>query len=596
MGGCCTPAKWKREHLEDHKFDLIDVDDFVENDCWRKFSYSWVFGITLKSILVYMADIGILLLIFLSGPGTLFTSNAGETSGNKANNGQGVSNTTVNTSKQFGQQVIPQHVRPWLQLGTVVLSFLLLAIEWRKGLLIVKSRDISYAFTNLVAYRYYVIRSYAHFCFFEQIQNSRKTLDILAFYVFFTFRGWKRLLLAEMPRALLNTLNLYDVINLQMTSPKDVCQTEVVNGIVVNKPDAASPLCKPVTGRDGITVIQCPCLAATSQPFGDAIKQLFLNSNFREAVAANWLTLFTVVIWTISAIQLIIAAWIYIPLLFKIRGNLKEYCCHKVDKRISELLRRKSRKRLEQARKAELKEIEKNGGRRIGPTLPDVGNVDLSGPAYATYYDEYETGSAYGGSSAASEAYHPSYHQPASNYAGSNYAGSAYGGGSAYRGYAPQEQYGHMPPLPMDTQYQQQMQNRALSPQQSEYDYGYDQGSEYGIPTTGASTPVAGAGPAYSHTPPPTASQYRDSIFSDVNPGPAPGALPPSRLGPGGQLSHRGGSDGYRGTGSDSDAGSERGVGGYYAVDSDSSSRGYGRGGGAGSGYGNYGGGGYGRR
>lgn len=40
--------------------------------------------------------------------------------------------------------------------------------------------------------------------------------------------------------------------------------------------------------------------------------------------------LFTLVIWVGSAILLLIAAVMYVPLLCYVQGNLKEYCCHKV--------------------------------------------------------------------------------------------------------------------------------------------------------------------------------------------------------------------------------------------------------------------------
>lgn len=42
--------------------------------------------------------------------------------------------------------------------------------------------------------------------------------------------------------------------------------------------------------------------------------------------------LFTVIIFLGSLLILIAAAICYIPLLCYIQGNLKEYCCHKVDK------------------------------------------------------------------------------------------------------------------------------------------------------------------------------------------------------------------------------------------------------------------------
>lgn len=43
-------------------------------------------------------------------------------------------------------------------------------------------------------------------------------------------------------------------------------------------------------------------------------------------------TTFTVLIFAISLAMLIVAGICYIPLLAHIQGNLKEYCCHKVDK------------------------------------------------------------------------------------------------------------------------------------------------------------------------------------------------------------------------------------------------------------------------
>jgi hypothetical protein len=77
----------------------------------------------------------------------------------------------------------------FLIFGSLLMSFFLLFLEWRKATIIIESRDISYAFTSVVAFRYYAIRSFPHFCLFQQIQNSRKTVDVLAFWVFFKFKG-----------------------------------------------------------------------------------------------------------------------------------------------------------------------------------------------------------------------------------------------------------------------------------------------------------------------------------------------------------------------------------------------------------------------
>lgn len=45
------------------------------------------------------------------------------------------------------------------------------------------------------------------------------------------------------------------------------------------------------------------------------------------------LMIFTLTLWVISVLLMIVAVILYIPLVIHIQGNLKEYCCHKIDKR-----------------------------------------------------------------------------------------------------------------------------------------------------------------------------------------------------------------------------------------------------------------------
>jgi quinol-cytochrome oxidoreductase complex cytochrome b subunit len=62
---CCgvSEASWQRENISDHKFDYVDVDDFLDYSILNRLRYSLIFLFTLKSILVYMADIGILIIM-----------------------------------------------------------------------------------------------------------------------------------------------------------------------------------------------------------------------------------------------------------------------------------------------------------------------------------------------------------------------------------------------------------------------------------------------------------------------------------------------------------------------------------------------------
>ncbi|KAF9361432.1 hypothetical protein BGX26_003176 [Mortierella sp. AD094] len=184
---------WKRQKVENHKFDFIDVDDYIDNSLWRKFKYSLVFGIVIKGILIYCADLWTAVNLLVAGT---WSTNLG------VQNGQ-ISFSSINISFV---------IYKWIFAACIILSFVLLAWDMKKAAVIIKSRDISYAFTSMIAYRYYAIKSFAHFCLFEKIHNSKKQIDEIAFFCFFTFRGWKRLMFADGPRQVINGIILITVL------------------------------------------------------------------------------------------------------------------------------------------------------------------------------------------------------------------------------------------------------------------------------------------------------------------------------------------------------------------------------------------------
>ncbi|KAI5119893.1 hypothetical protein M0805_003697 [Coniferiporia weirii] len=313
----CGGPQWKREVVPDHKFDFIDTRDFSEYGCWMRTRYLWIYVLVFKSFLVYVFDIftAITMLTTSGWSNHIFDS------------------CTANDDN--GCVFIPFSVGKWLFVGCIIFSFLLLAYEARKARKIIASRDISYAFTNIMANNYYSLRSYDHFCFFSRINNSTKKKDDFAFFVFFTFKSWKRLLLADGPRQVINALTLYSFYLSQKN-----------NG-----------------------------------PFWDLNK--YTNGSIVTG-ALIFSTLSTTIIFAGSALLLLAAGVCYIPLLCYIRGNLKEYCCHKVDKRISEIVKRKNKERLAQAAKLAKKEaagdfshLKNKKGEMIHnplpqPTLPDI--------------------------------------------------------------------------------------------------------------------------------------------------------------------------------------------------------------------------------
>ncbi|KZP12143.1 hypothetical protein FIBSPDRAFT_836693 [Athelia psychrophila] len=339
---------WKREKVPDHKFDFVDTREFTDTGFMMRMKYMFIYAIVLKSFLVYVSDIfsAITMLTTDGWSNQIFAQCQNET----------------------GCFFIPFSVGKWLFVGCIIFSFLLLAYEGRKSKKIIASRDISYAFTNVMANHYYSLRSYNHFCFFDHISNSTKKKDEFAFFIFFTFKSWKRLLLADGPRQTINALTLYS--------------------IYLSKED------------DGA--------------WYDIPKYFRKNTISTSALTVT--TFFTFVIFAASALLLIVAGIFYIPLLCYIQGNLKEYVCHKVDKRISEVIKRRNKARLAKAAALAKKEaagdyshLKNKKGELIAkplpqPTLPnlsvdddydDAASMRTRGPPASTYTKDYDYKSEY---------------------------------------------------------------------------------------------------------------------------------------------------------------------------------------------------------
>lgn len=317
MACCCGHAAWKREEVPDHKFDFIDVRDYHTDGTWTRARYAFLYVLVVKSFAVYVADIytAVTLLALNHFNGSIYNK---------------VESSPDNTVP------VPITYSKWVFFGCIVFSFLLLAYEAQKCRAIVRSRDISYAYTNVMANNYYSLRSYDHFCLFSQINNSTKRKDEIAFFIFFTFKGWKRLIVADGPRQVINALTLFGLleVNKFSTNVYDYYGGSIFTGIML------------------LTMI------------------------------------FTVIIFAGSVVLLLIASLLYLPLLCYIKGNLKEYCCHKIDKRITELVHIKKKQRV--AKQAAIARAEANGDfkhlmnkkgiivgqKMLQPTLPKV-EVDL---------------------------------------------------------------------------------------------------------------------------------------------------------------------------------------------------------------------------
>lgn len=383
---CHSGGKWKREQVPDHKFDFVDVSDYNSKAFSIRLQYLWVYILVIKSFLVYISDIytATTMLTSTTWQNKIFTS----------------------CGNPDGCVAIKFDIVKWLFVGCILFSFLLLGFEARKAKKIIKSRDISFAFTNIMAQNYYSLRSFNHFCFFCHIEDSTKKKDDFAFFIFFTFKGWKRLLLADGPRQTINMLTLLAFYRAKVEEPGDWYELD-----------------KYFDKKDMTTNVLLIAM------------------------------LFTVLIFLGSLLLLIAAAILYVPLLCYIRGNLKEYCCHKVDKRIAELLKRKQKQRVARVQQLAKKEAagdfshrkDKDGVVHAAPqpTLPNISLEDdddrttvKGGAAYAssvrTGKDSYwasdykEDPYAYAGDYPPMPAYDPAAYPP-SGYGHNGYTASAHG-------------------------------------------------------------------------------------------------------------------------------------------------------------------------
>lgn len=215
------------------------------------------------------------------------------------------------------QPFVPFSISRWIFGGCIILSILLLIYEAIVAYGIYKGRNIALNYTNPTARNFYSVRGYRYFCLFAKITKSKSTAEYIALFVYFTLKGWVRLLFAESPRQVLNALTLYSVLKI-------------------------------------------------NDDFVGTIRKLASNS-LTEAVVLGFMA-FSLLIWVINVIFFLAALLCFFPIYINIDSNcsgLEEYCCLRINKRIRQLVDKYSKKD-----HMELKEA--NNRLEHQPTLPTV--------------------------------------------------------------------------------------------------------------------------------------------------------------------------------------------------------------------------------
>ncbi|KAI8355628.1 hypothetical protein EDC96DRAFT_516058 [Choanephora cucurbitarum] len=262
--------KWKRELSKEHKFDNIDLRAFQTTNCITMLRYLILLCSIVISFLVYIADLWTAVTLLVYDKWSLIE-----------------------------QPIIPFYISKWIYVGCIALSFLLLAWEIRNTVKVMDTRDVSLAVTNPLAYRTYSAKGYKYFCLLRKIKSSTKWSDVIIFYVFYTLKGWKKVIVAQAPRQIIAGMTVYALLYSAWNDQKG--------------------------------------------HFHFATDWDVYGADWQQRVTLISMS-FTCILWVLSALSILLAIFLYFFVLCQIQGNLKEYCCHKIDKRIDEILENQARR------------------------------------------------------------------------------------------------------------------------------------------------------------------------------------------------------------------------------------------------------------
>ncbi|KAL8983693.1 MAG: hypothetical protein Q9205_002143 [Flavoplaca limonia] len=313
----------EREKLEDaraeQKWGYINLGDFKSTSCYSVLSYIILYIFVFISVAVYAVD------LFTAANLLFFNRWSGQV-----------------------KPIIDFKIARWLFAACILLSLVLLVYRWFRALRVIKSGVVVASYLDPLAVRIQSIRGFRRFLVFGALTEGRKGAEYVALFTYFSFEAWMRIIFAQGPRQLLNAQTLYSVM-----------QADLLPG------DKHGP-------KDGRSNIS---------QFWTNVG--ILASHNREQAAILFGMLFTLVIWLISVVSLLLACLFYITFLWrhvsKSDGTLTKYCRRKLDTRLSKIVSKKVDKALargETLRAQDSTKAERPAHMKRQPTIPLVDEDD----------------------------------------------------------------------------------------------------------------------------------------------------------------------------------------------------------------------------
>ncbi|KAL4936603.1 hypothetical protein BDV06DRAFT_90202 [Aspergillus oleicola] len=320
---CCGDREKGGPVALEEQWDYINLNDFKSESCLSPFSYFFLFVLLIVSIAVYAVDTftAVTLLAFSRWAGQI-------------------------------EPAIPFEYSRWIFAACILLSFALLAWRWLRAIRAIRSGSVANSYLDSLAARVQCVRMGEHgrgwrrFLVFGELTKSRKGAEYAALFAYFSFESWMNIVLADGPRQVVNAITLYSVMQMDLLPGGENAVEEDKAGIL---------------------------------QFFDNVKILAEENNLRALVLAGML--FTLVIWVLSMIKLLVAIVLYLLFLFhhipSEDGTLKRYCRRKINTRLKRIVRVKVNKAL--AKGTALQDRTPTNpkmGADMKPTLPVLGGDD----------------------------------------------------------------------------------------------------------------------------------------------------------------------------------------------------------------------------
>ncbi|KAL1649554.1 Potassium transporter [Diplodia intermedia] len=303
--GCFGRIRDQEKNVrEEQKWDYITLSDFTSSSWKSKLSYLWLWTLSGIAVAVYAADTftAVNLLVF----------------------------------NKWSSQVDPAidfKVSKWISVACIIVSWVLAAFAWLRAFRVMRGGGVADSYLDPLAATLQSSRIYSgghgwrRFLVFAELTKSKKGVDYIALFVYFSFKGAFRIVLAEGPRQVVNAVTLWAAMKADLLPEGDHAETD---------------------GRSSL------------EQFWFNVK-LLADEQQEQAIILSTM-LFTLVIWVFAVLGLILAGvlyvlflWHYIP---SVDGTLANYCRRKVDKRLERVVSKKVQKALEKQEKMIRKEEE----------------------------------------------------------------------------------------------------------------------------------------------------------------------------------------------------------------------------------------------